>query len=92
MTFQLVTLFRGGLVSLIFKKTLDLDASSIKDSAPVTLMSVDIENISLAMSFLHDVWAAAIELPIGIYLLYRQVGPPCFLLLIPGVGECPTHS
>ncbi|KAF6831810.1 ABC multidrug transporter [Colletotrichum musicola] len=85
MTFQLVTLFRGGLVSLIFKKTLDLDASSIKDSAPVTLMSVDIENIALAMSFLHDVWAAAIELPVGIYLLYRQVGPPCFLLLIPGV-------
>ncbi|GKT42621.1 ABC transporter atnG [Colletotrichum spaethianum] len=85
MTFQLVTLFRGGLVSLIFKKTLDLDASAITDSAPVTLMSVDIENIAVSMTFLHDVWATAIELPVGVYLLYRQVGPPCFLLLIPGV-------
>ncbi|KAL0937343.1 ABC multidrug transporter [Colletotrichum truncatum] len=85
MTFQLVTLFRGGIVSLIFKKTLDLDASAIKDSAPVTLMSVDIENIAVSMTFIHDVWAAAVELPLGVYLLYRQVGPPCFLLLIPGV-------
>ncbi|TEA15049.1 ABC transporter atnG [Colletotrichum sidae] len=85
MTFQMVTLFRGGLVSLIFKKTLDLDTSAIKDSAPVTLMSVDIENISAAFALIHDVWAAAIELPIGVYLLYRQVGPPCFLLLIPGL-------
>ncbi|KXH55546.1 hypothetical protein CSAL01_07340 [Colletotrichum salicis] len=85
MTFQLVTLFRGGLVSLIFKKTLSLDASVIKDSAPVTLMSVDIENIAVSMTFIHDVWAAAIELPVGVYLLYRQVGPPCFLLLIPGL-------
>ncbi|KAI8311183.1 ABC transporter [Colletotrichum sp. SAR11_59] len=85
MTFQLVTLFRGGLVSLIFKKTLDLDASAIKDSAPVTLMSVDIENIAVSLTFIHDIWPAVIELPVGIYLLYRQVGPPCFLLLIPGL-------
>ncbi|KXH32504.1 hypothetical protein CSIM01_13585 [Colletotrichum simmondsii] len=85
MTFQLVTLFRGGLISLIFKKTLSLDASIIKDSAPVTLMSVDIEAIAASMTFIHDVWAAAIELPVGVYLLYRQVGPPCFLLLIPGL-------
>ncbi|KAI8284941.1 ABC transporter atnG [Colletotrichum sp. SAR11_240] len=85
MTFQLVTLFRGGLVSLIFKKTLDLDASAIKDSAPVTLMSVDIENIAVSLTFIHDIWPAVVELPIGIYLLYRQVGPPCFLLLIPGL-------
>lgn len=87
MTFQLVTLFRGGLVSLIFKKTLDLDASAIKDSAPVTLMSVDIENIAVSLTFIHDIWPAIVELPIGIYLLYRQVGPPCFLLLIPGLRE-----
>ncbi|KAK1493023.1 hypothetical protein CTAM01_09650 [Colletotrichum tamarilloi] len=85
MTFQLVTLFRGGLVSLIFKKTLSLDASMINDLAPVTLMSVDIEAIAASMTFIHDVWAAAIELPVGVYLLYRQVGPPCFLLLIPGL-------
>ncbi|OLN96559.1 Canalicular multispecific organic anion transporter 1-like protein 1 [Colletotrichum chlorophyti] len=85
LTFQLVTLFRGGLVSLIFKKTLALDASAIKDSAPVTLMSVDIENIAVSMTFIHDVWATVVELPVGVYLLYRQVGPPCFLLLIPGL-------
>ncbi|KAK1504420.1 uncharacterized protein CCOS01_16872 [Colletotrichum costaricense] len=85
MTFQLVTLFRGGLVSLIFKKTLSLDASMINDLAPVTLMSVDIEAIAASMTFIHDVWAAAIELPVGVYLLYRQVGPPCFLLLVPGL-------
>ncbi|KAF5553404.1 Canalicular multispecific organic anion transporter 2 [Fusarium napiforme] len=48
MSYQLVTMYRGGLVSLIFKKTLKLKTTSIKDSAPVTLMTADVETIVAA--------------------------------------------
>ncbi|KAF5614045.1 Canalicular multispecific organic anion transporter 2 [Fusarium tjaetaba] len=73
MSYQLVTMYRGGLVSLIFKKTLKLKTSSIKDSAPVTLMTADVETIVAAGASVHDMWANMLELPVGIYLLYRQV-------------------
>ncbi|KAM5384691.1 hypothetical protein ACJA88_002538 [Fusarium oxysporum] len=73
MSYQLVTMYRGGLVSLIFKKTLKLKTTSIKDSAPVTLMTADVETIVAAGASVHDMWANMLELPVGIYLLYRQV-------------------
>ncbi|CVL11312.1 related to multidrug resistance-associated protein [Fusarium proliferatum] len=85
MSYQLVTIYRGGLVSLIFKKTLKLKTTSIKDSAPVTLMTADVETIVAAGASVHDMWANMLELPVGIYLLYRQVGKPSLLVLVPTV-------
>ncbi|KAF4432161.1 Canalicular multispecific organic anion transporter 2 [Fusarium acutatum] len=55
MSYQLVTMYRGGLVSLIFKKTLKLKTASIKDSAPVTLMTADVETIVSAGASVHDI-------------------------------------
>ena len=78
-------MYRGALASLVFKKTLKLDTTSVKDSAPVTLMSTDIEGIVEAGVHMHDIWANLIELPIGIWLLYRQVGPPSLFILVPAV-------
>lgn len=89
MTYQLLTMYRGALASLVFKKTLALHPSSIKESAPVTLMSTDIESIVLAGDALHDLWASFIELPIGIYLLYRHIGVPSLFILIPGISKSP---
>ncbi|KJK85018.1 hypothetical protein H633G_11151 [Metarhizium anisopliae BRIP 53284] len=83
MTYQLLTMYRGGLASLVFKKTLRLEASSIRDSAPVTLMSTDIESIVMSGDAIHDIWASFIEIPLAIYLLYRNVGVPSLFILIP---------
>lgn len=80
-------MYRGGLVSLIFKKTFKLKTTSIKDSAPVTLMTADVETIVAAGASVHDMWANLLELPVGIYLLYRQVGRPSLLVLVPTVSE-----
>ncbi|KAF5247273.1 hypothetical protein FANTH_6530 [Fusarium anthophilum] len=60
MSFQLVTMYRGGLVSLIFKKTLKLKTASIKDSAPVTLMTADVETIVGAGASVHDIQVTTI--------------------------------
>lgn len=85
-TYRLITAVRGGLVALIFSKTLDLNIAAAKESAAVTLMSTDIDGIATGLEEIHDIWASAIELGLGIYLLQRQVGAACFLILIPGVG------
>ncbi|KAM0558381.1 hypothetical protein ACHAPJ_005075 [Fusarium lateritium] len=85
MSYQLVTMYRGGLVSLIFKKTLKLKTTSIKDSAPVTLMTADVATMVSAGASIHDMWANMLELPVGIYLLYRQIGRPSLLVLVPTV-------
>lgn len=89
LTFQLVTMYRGGLASLVFKKTLVLHPAATKDSAPVTLMSTDVESIVVACYAIHDIWGSFVELPIAIYLLYRQVGVPSLFILVPAVRKSP---
>lgn len=86
-SFQLVTMWRGGLVSLIFKKTLELNPAAVKENAPVTLMTTDMDTIAQSGEVLHDMWGSLIDLPIGIYLLYRQIGYPGLFVLIPTLGK-----
>ncbi|VUC37886.1 unnamed protein product [Clonostachys rosea] len=83
LSYQLVTMWRGGLVSLIFKKTLNLRTCCAEESASITLMSTDIDAIVGAGESLHDMWCSFLDLPIGIYLLYCQIGPPSLLVLVP---------
>ncbi|UNI24992.1 hypothetical protein JDV02_010703 [Purpureocillium takamizusanense] len=84
-TYRLITAVRGGMVTLIFAKVLDLDVATANESAAVTLMSTDIDGIAAGLQKIHDIWASTIEMGLGIYLLQRQVGAACFLILIPGV-------
>ncbi|KAI0126126.1 putative ABC multidrug transporter [Xylariales sp. AK1849] len=84
-TYRLITSVRGGLISLIFSKALNLDAITAKDSAAVTLMSTDIDGIASGLQSIHDIWASIIELGLAVYLLERQVGAACFLILVPAV-------
>lgn len=79
-------------MSLIYKKTLSLKAAAVKDNAPVTLMTTDIDTIMGAGETVHDLWSSVVELPIGIYILYQQVGGPSLFILIPTLGEfVPIH-
>jgi ATP-binding cassette, subfamily C (CFTR/MRP), member 1 len=84
-TYRLITSVRGGLVALIFAKVVDLEAATAKDSAAVTLMSTDVDGIASGLQNIHDIWASVIELGLGVYLLQRQVGAACFLVLVPAI-------
>ncbi len=86
-TYQLLTMYRGALVSLVFKKTMDLDPSAVRESAPVTLMSTDVEGIALGGTSIHDIWASFLELPVALYLLYTHVGIPSLFILAPAAGR-----
>ncbi|PWY69102.1 multidrug resistance protein MDR [Aspergillus heteromorphus CBS 117.55] len=72
-TFRLITQIRGAIVSMIYEKTLDLKFEEYSDSAALTLMSNDIDNIASGVQNLHEVWASLVEVAIALYLLQREV-------------------
>lgn len=69
---------RGGLISLLYQKTLDLSIAVIDPSASLTLMSSDIERIVAPLQYLHDAWGGLVDLALGMYLLYRNLGSACY--------------
>lgn len=87
-TFRLITSVRGGIVALVFAKAIGLDADAAKESAAVTLMSTDVDGIASGLQKIHDIWASFIELGLAVYLLQRQVGAACFLVLVPAICTC----
>lgn len=42
--------------------------------APVTLMSTDVDRMTMSLTRVMELWAQFIELALGIWLLWRQVG------------------
>ncbi|KAI8313633.1 ABC transporter [Colletotrichum sp. SAR11_59] len=83
--YQLTTTLRGGLVSIIFRKSLGLDAATASQGKAVTLMSTDIDAIASEVKDLHEIWASVLELGIAVYLLNLQIGAACFVVMIPAV-------
>ena len=82
-----MTMIRGGLVALIFEKTLGIEEAKARDGDAVSLMSADIEGIEPGIELIHEIWANVIELGIALYLLQMQVGAACFLVVIPAAGK-----
>ena len=50
-------------------------------------MSTDIDFICQAFQNIHELWANVIEIGIAMYLLWRQVGAPCFFVAIPAIRK-----
>ncbi len=67
-------MLRGGLVGLIFNKTLILRDGVYDESAAVTHMSTDIDRIATSMQSMNEVWSRLVEVAIGVWLLSIQLG------------------
>lgn len=78
-TFRLVTMIRGGLISLIYRQTTKLQAGDFKAKSSITLISTDVERISYRLRSIHEAWMAPIEVAIAIFLLERQLGVACLI-------------
>jgi len=78
----MVVSFRGAMVSLIYTRTLKLQAGIYDESAALTLMSTDIDRLTTSLSSLNEIWAMVIEMVIGIWLLGRQLGWVCVAPII----------
>ncbi|KYK57921.1 hypothetical protein DCS_04934 [Drechmeria coniospora] len=76
------TIFRGASVSLIYSEALRTQAGVYDDSAAVTLMSTDVDQITACLTELNECWARAIEVALGLYLLAQQLGYVCVVPVI----------
>lgn len=77
LTYRLIAMARGGLISMLYRKTADLSITSADPAASMVLMSADVERITTGWQTIHELWASIIELGIAIYLLERQLGAAC---------------
>ncbi|OTB09170.1 hypothetical protein M426DRAFT_7187 [Hypoxylon sp. CI-4A] len=76
---RFMTMFRGAGVTLIFNHMLTLPIGQYDDSAVVTLMSTDVDNIVGCLVSLNEIWVQLIEVVIGVVLLSRQLGWVCLV-------------
>ena len=60
-------------MGLLYRKTLTLSSSALKESEAVTLMNADVERITTGLRQVHELWASFFEIALSIWLLYMQL-------------------
>ena len=85
--YRSITMLRGGLVGLIFNKSLLLRDGLYDETAAITLMSTDIDRIGSSMQNMHEIWARLAEVAIGIWLLSIQLGAFSAIPIIVVISE-----
>lgn len=68
---------RGGLIGLIHARCLTLRDGVYDDAAAVTHMSNDVDGIDMIVYLTQETLAQTMELVIGMYLLWGQLGWWC---------------
>ena len=87
LTYRAITMVRGGLVSMLYRKTTDLSMKDVDPAASMTLMSADIERIVQGWQTMHEIWANSVEVAIAIFLLERQLGVACVIPIGVSIGK-----
>lgn len=77
LTYKCLVQMRGCLVATVLEKTTRIDPSQYDMTAPVSLVSTDMERIIAGCKDVHEVWANAVQVAIAIWLLYRELGIAC---------------
>ncbi|KAJ5285818.1 hypothetical protein N7524_001124 [Penicillium chrysogenum] len=77
LTYRGITMVRGVLVTMLYKKASCLNLGETDPANSLTLMSADIERITNGWQTMHEIWANSIEIALAIYLLQIQLGISC---------------
>ncbi|KAJ5698548.1 hypothetical protein N7462_000553 [Penicillium macrosclerotiorum] len=77
MTYRGITMARGILVTMLYKKASSLNLNDTDPANSLTLMSADVERITQGWQTMHEIWANSAEIALAIYLLERQLGISC---------------
>lgn len=86
LTFRFVTKVRGAVISIIFDKSLHLESFDGNNNMAMTLMSADMDRISIGLKNVHELWANMVEVALGTWLLERQVGIACLPMIVLCLG------
>ncbi|KAK1757795.1 P-loop containing nucleoside triphosphate hydrolase protein [Echria macrotheca] len=70
-----------GLVGAVGSKLLRVPHEKGVEAKILTLVINDVYRIHLASAILHEFWIAPIEVALGIWLLWRHVGPPSLAMI-----------
>lgn len=73
-TYRAITMLRGGLVSIIYRKATGLSMTDADPANSVTLMSADVERIVQGWSTITDMWGNPLEIGLAIFLLQQELG------------------
>ncbi|OOQ90525.1 putative ABC multidrug transporter [Penicillium brasilianum] len=76
-TYRGITMVRGILVTMLYKKASSLTLNEADPANSLTLMSADVERITQGWQTMHEIWANSAEIGLAIYLLERQLGISC---------------
>jgi ATP-binding cassette, subfamily C (CFTR/MRP), member 1 len=79
---RLTVMTRMAMVGLIHNRCLTIRDGVFDDSAAVTLMSNDAEQITYSADLFHELWSQTLELCIGMYLLASELGWVCIIPLL----------
>jgi ATP-binding cassette, subfamily C (CFTR/MRP), member 1 len=71
--YKVTSQFRGTTSSLLYAQAL-IKQAGYNELAPVTLMSTDVDRMTMSLTRVMELWAQFIEVSLGIWLLWRQVG------------------
>nr|GAT47975.1 predicted protein [Mycena chlorophos] len=83
--FNSTVLYRGALVGNIYSKTLRLSSASSREvggGVASTYMSVDVERVSAGLETMHEMWAAIVQIILGVALLWTQATWTAILPLV----------
>ncbi|KAI0506235.1 putative ATP-binding cassette transporter [Xylaria bambusicola] len=80
-TYRMTTKVRGGLIMAISHKMLKIKQEKGAGSKVLTLIIGDLQRITTALGFAQEIWIAPIETGVGLWLLWRQVGPSSLTVL-----------
>ncbi|ETS84643.1 hypothetical protein PFICI_02668 [Pestalotiopsis fici W106-1] len=77
LTYKGLVRMRGCLVAAIYEKTVNIDVARYDMTAPVALMSTDMERLIQGFKDVHEIWANTVQVAISIWLLYGELGIAC---------------
>ncbi|KAI1816169.1 putative ABC multidrug transporter [Poronia punctata] len=69
-----LTMTRSILVTATYIKATEARLGTDNDGAALTLMSTDIERISLGFTYLHETWAKLVQSALASWFLYQELG------------------
>lgn len=91
-SFRAMAKIRGSLVSIIYKNMLTIRADSGNSSAALSLMSTDVDRITMTSFNFVNLLPSLIQFAIALYILGDEVGASCVapvivcLLCVAGAG------
>lgn len=83
----MVTSVRGILIVAIYDKLQRLSVDALESGGAVTLMSTDVSGTEDIISLAYESWSCVIQIAFGIWVLHSFIGPACFLIIFPTLGN-----